>query len=176
MLSWASEAPLSSNSPAGAFGMQEDMAPIKAAYHDFQTRLGRALESRELASVAALYQTNDVTAAELNSELARWRQLVAEGAEPRPWYFKSLSHLPPESHKHWEARAQRLTRHPVTDFAFVQFQGGSQMIVPLCLVGNTLLMVPSEKINKSIENGAANGSQAIRSETNQTSGAAGSRR
>ena len=157
--------------------MQKDMAPLMAAYHDFGTRLETAVESRELASVAALYQTNGVAAVELKSELARWRQLVAEGAKPRGPFFKSLSHLPPESHEYWEAQAHRLTRHPVTDFAIVQFQGGYQMTLPLFLVGNTLLIVPSEKINKGIEpGGAADGSQPFRPQTNTTPPAAGSRR
>jgi hypothetical protein len=154
LLSSASGALPSSDPPRDGSDIQKEMAPIVAAYKDFSTRLESAVESRELASVAALYQTNGPTAVELKSELARWRQLIAKGAKARSPYFKSLSHLPPESHQYWEAKAHRWTRHPVTDFAILHFQDGSQMTLPLFLVGSTLLIVPSEKINKGIEQNA----------------------
>jgi hypothetical protein len=149
----------------------------------FWGRLEAAVESRQLDAIAALYQTNDVTAVELKSELARWRQIVAEGVKPKGPFFKVLSHLPPESHAYWTTNAHRLTRHEVTCFVIAAYMVGGQnkweqMTLPLVLVGDSLLIVPSEKVStKGIEQGGpATGSQPIRPETNRTSGAAGSRR
>ena len=127
-----------------------------ALYQDFSDRFEAAFTSRELASVAALYQTNGASALELKSELARWRQVVEEGARPMPPYLKIFSELSPESKKYWEAQAHRLTLHQVTAVAAIRFQGGFQMALPLVLVGDKFLIVPSEKIaSKSIESGGA---------------------
>jgi len=149
-----------------------------ALYEDFRDRWEAAIASRELVSVAALYQTNGVSAIELKAELARWRQVVDEGAKPMPPYLKILSELPPESHAFWTAQAHHLTRHEITAVAMIRFQGGFQTTLPLVLVGDRLLIVPSDKIsNKGMEQGGpADGSQPMRSGTNQTPGAAGSRR
>ena len=139
--------------PSGAvLSTEKEMA----LYQDFRDRFEVAFASQELASVAALYQTNGVSALELKSELARWRQVVEEGAKPMPPYLKIFSELPPEARKHWEAYAHHLTSHQVSAIAAVRFQGGFQMTLPLALVGDSLLIVPSEKIaNKSAESSGA---------------------
>jgi hypothetical protein len=178
--SWAGETPEGSVPRKSA---SQESLKANAIYDDFKNRLEVALASRELAAVAALYRTNDVTAVELKSELARWQQPVAEGAKATPPYLKTLSELPPESHDYWEAQAHRVTRHKVTHFALVGYIVRGERILrqetlPLVLVGNRLLIVPSEKIaDQGIEpGGAMNRSQPIRSDTNRPSAAAGSGR
>lgn len=153
LLSWAGELPPDATLPKGVTRMTQKE---RAAFDDLKSRLEAAVASREVASVAALYQTNDVSAVEWKSELSRWRLVLEEGAKPSPPFLKILSQLPPESHDYWEAQAHRLTRHQVTAFAMVRFQNGSQMTLPLVLVGDRLLIVPSEKIStKGIEPVAA---------------------
>ncbi len=141
--SWAGELPADATLPKGFRQMTQKE---RAVYDDLKRRLEAAIASREFASVAALYQSNEVSAVEWTSELARWRPVLEEGAKPSPPFMKNLSQLPPESQKYWEAEAHRRTRHQVTAFAMVRFQNGSQMTLPLNLVGDKLLIVPSEKV------------------------------
>ena len=149
-------------------------------YGEFSSRLEAAVEHRDLAAIQALYQTNGVAAQELKLEMARWPELLAGDAKASVWlYFKELSTLPPQAREVHTERARRLTKHEVTHLALVRLPAGYQLTLPLVLVGDKLLVVPSEKRNtaSNIEsNGPANGSQPIRSETNPTPPAAGSRR
>lgn len=140
---WAGEMPADIPLPTGFRQMTQKE---RAVYDDLKTRLEAAIASREVAAVAALYQTNEVSAVEWTSELARWRPVLEKGAKPSPPFLKILSQLPPESKKHWEAEAHRRTRQQVTAFAMVGFQNASQMTMPLVLVGDKLLIVPSEKL------------------------------
>ena len=134
-----------------------------------------ALESRELASIAALYQTNDVTAAELKSELARWGHACEVGSKPVSLVFKPLGTLPPESRRFWTEETRCLTRFQVTHVVMVR-ANELALTLPLNLVGDKFLIVPSEKLSdKSIEP-AANGSRSILSQTNQVPAAPGPRR
>lgn len=149
--------------------------PAPSQFSDFKTRLQAAIESREVANIKPLYETNDVKGGELNSELLRWQSMVAQDGGTLSLYFKDLSKLPPESHKFWSAEAHRLTERLVTHFAFVRC-GTVQLIVPLVLADNKLLIVPSEKVaRKGIEQGGpASRSQPVAPGTNRTSSAAGS--
>ena len=104
--SWAGETPEGSLPRKSA---SQESLKANAIYDDFKNRLEVALASRELAAVAALYRTNDVTAVELKSELARRQQPVAKGAKATPPYLKTLSELPPESHDYWEAHERGQT-------------------------------------------------------------------
>src|ERR1019366_5130513 len=54
------------------------VAPQTDVHRDFISRLEAVGESGQLSSITALYQTNDVTALELSSELARWRPELGE--------------------------------------------------------------------------------------------------
>src|ERR1043166_817665 len=153
---------------------------LPGLYGEFSSRLEAAVEHRDLAAIQALYQTNGVAAQELKLEMARWPDLLAGDAKGREGlYFKELSTLPPQAREAHTERARRLTKHEVTHLVLVRLPAGYQLTLPLVLVGDKLQVVPSERRNtaSSIEpNGAANGSQPIRSETNQTPPAAGSRR
>ena len=169
LFSWAGELPKGDTQLT-----QKD----RSVYEDFKNRLEAAVAGRELASIAALYQTNDVSAIELKSELARWQRVVAEGARPMAPYLKTLSELPPESHDFWEAGALRRTRHQVTHFSIQKFitkTTTDELILPLVLVGDKLMIVPSEKIStKGIEpDGGVSRSQQFRPGTNRAPPAAG---
>ncbi len=173
LVSWGGELFSDAALPKGVARMPDKE---RAVYDDLKSRLEAAVSSRDVASVAALYQTNDVSPAEMKSELARWRPVLGKGAKPSPPYLKVLSRLPPESHEFWQAQAHRLTRHQVTAFAIVRFQDGSQMELPLALVGEKFLIVPSEKISTKVPEpgGAANRSQPPSPSTNRPASAAGS--
>jgi hypothetical protein len=119
---------------------------VIALYEDFNKRLEEAFTSSGIDSVAVLYQTNGVSALVIKSEFARWRQVVEKGAKPMPPFLKIFSELSPESRRYWEAYVHRLTQRQVSAIAAIRFQGGFQMTLPLVLVGDRLLVVPSEKI------------------------------
>lgn len=139
-LLWAGGAP-------SAAGPQRVGGPLsEGVYRDFSSRLDAAVASQQLASVASLYQTNDTTSAELNSELARWHKVLMKDVHARPPFLKILSELPSESHDFWAAQAHRSTRHEVTHFDIQTFSNGAELILPLVLVGDKLLIVPSEKL------------------------------
>jgi len=150
----------------------------KALYTDLKTRMEAAVDSGDPASIAALYQTNDVTADELKSELARWRRVLGDGAKPVSQIFKVLHELPPESNAFWTWQAQRATRHYVTHILFLHFTDGAQLMLPAVCEPGKLFFVTSEKLTtKRIEPGhPANGSQPSGPQTNQPSHPAGSRR
>jgi hypothetical protein len=167
-VAWAQELPTVSPIPE----------PALSQLKDFESRVNAAVENAEVANIKALYQTNGVTAGDLNSEIIRWKSLDRQDGKKLLFYFKEISELPPESRRFWSSEAHRLTQHEVTHFALVSSGSGVQLILPLVLTDGRLLIVPSEKIAaKAIEpGGAANGSLPIRSETNSTPTAAGSRR
>ena len=152
------------------------LAPSFSLFSDFKARLEAVIARREVAGFADLYQTNGVTAEELESELVRWRHMAGEDAKTVFLFFKELSKLPPESHEFWSAEAHRLTKHEVTHFAFVRSGSRVRLILPLFVVDDKLLIVPSEKIIANGVEPSGPASQPIRSETNRTSPAAGSRR
>ena len=175
----AIEAPLVPQKGA-SFGIESKSDPRLWV---FWGRLEAAVESRQLTAIAALYETNHVTDVELKSELARWRQIVAKGIKPKFPYFKVLSDLPPESNAFWTATAHRLTRHEVSCFVTARYEIGGQniwkqMTLPLVFVGDSLQIVPSEKVADQGREpgGPADGNHPSSSETNRTSVAAGSRR
>jgi hypothetical protein len=146
---------------------------------DFQKRLEAAIETRDLVVIQALYQTNGIAAEDLKLEMARWPTLLSGEAKGGvALFFKELSTLPPQARVAHTEQAQRLTKYEVTHLVLVRLPAGYTLTFPLVLLGDRLLIVPSEKIlSKGIEpNGAANRSQPIRSGTNSTSSAAASRR
>ena len=142
----------------------------------FQKRLEAAIESRDLVVIQALYQTNGIAAEDLKVEMARWPSLLdGEAKAGVALFFKELSALPPRARVIHTERAHSLTKYEVTHLVFVRLPAGYTLTFPLILVGDRLLIVPSEKIlNKVI--GGTNGSQPFRSETNSMSSVAGSRR
>lgn len=166
-VAWAQELPTLSRVPD----------PAVSALEDFRSRLQAAVESGEVANIKALYQTNGVTAQELESEVPRWQGMMGQGTNAVSLFFKELDKLPSESRRFWSAQAHWLTVHEVTHFVFLRRGNGGHLILPLVIAGDRLLIVPSEKVPaKGVEPGrAASGSQPIRSETNTTSSAAGSR-
>jgi hypothetical protein len=143
---------------------------------DFQKRLEAAIESRDLVVIQALYQTNGIAAEDLKVEMARWPSLLdGEAKAGVALFFKELSTLPPRARVIHTERAHSLTKYEVTHLVFVRLPAGYTLTFPLVLVGDWLLIVPSEKrLGKGI--GGTSGSQPFRSGTNQTPLAAGSRR
>ena len=80
--------------------------------------------------------------------MARWPELLAGDAKARVGlYFKELSTLPPQAREFHTERARRLTNHEVTHVVLVHLPAGYQLTLPLVLVGDKLLVVPSEKRN-----------------------------
>jgi len=128
---------------------QETSVPLARRsdlFGDFRSHLEAAIESRDLVAIQAVYQTNGVAAEELNLELSRWRQMLGEDANVRmTLYYKELSTLPPQAHKFWEEQAHHLTKHEVTHLVFVQRGTGVRLMLPLVVVGDRLLIVPSNK-------------------------------
>jgi len=150
--------------------------PFQRLRVDFQKRLEAAIGSRDLAVIQTLYQTNGIAAEDLKVEMARWPSLLdGEAKAGVALFFKELSTLPPRARVLHTERAHSLTKYEVTHLVFVRLPAGYTLTFPLILVGDRLLIVPSEKIlNKVI--GGTNGSQPFRSETNSMSSVAGSRR
>ncbi len=162
---------------AGAAATREaPHEPFHRLMVDFQKRLEAAIESRDLVVIQALYQTNGIAAEDLRVEMARWPSLLrGEARAGVALWFKELSTLPPQARVIHTERAHSLTQYEVTHLVIVRLPTGYQVTFPLVLVGDRLLMLPSDKAVVVIEpSGAANGSQSIRSETNRTSSAAGS--
>jgi hypothetical protein len=151
-------------------------------FQEFESRLRAAVEGRDLVAIQRLYQTNGVAEETLKFELGRWKQLLDENTNVRPGlWFKELATLPPKARLHWTEYAHRLTDREVTHLCFLAFSPGNvvQLGLPLVVVDDRFLIVPSEKrsmASRIEQDGAANGSQPIRPETNRTSVAAGSRR
>jgi hypothetical protein len=146
---------------------------------DFKTRLEAAIESRDLAVIQALYQTNGIAAEDLKVEMARWPSLLRGEAKGEVGlFFKELSTLPSPARAIHTERARRLTKHEVTHLVLVRLPAGYQLTLPLVVIEGRLLIVPSDAIKADVgnQNGATNGSQQLRSGTNSTSSAAGSRR
>jgi hypothetical protein len=156
------------------------LPPHSNLFSDFISRLEAAIESRDVVSIQALYETRGVAPEKMKIELSRWRKLLHEEARTRvSLYGKELSTLPPKAREVWGERAHHLTKHEVTHMALVKFGTGVGLMLPLVVVDDRLLIVPSDnvEVGSDIEPiGPANGSQPVRSETNATSSAAGSRR
>ncbi len=126
-------------------GLEIAQVPELDLFSDFRTRMQAALERRNSSGIASLYETNGVTAGELKTEMDRWQRITGENSKSVSVFFKDLNRLPSESFKYWSTEAHRLTKHEVTHFAIVRSGGGTGLILPLVLVDNTLLVVPSEK-------------------------------
>jgi hypothetical protein len=124
---------------------------------DFQKRLEAAIESRDLVVIQALYQTNGIAAEDLKVEMARWPSLLrGEAKAGVALWFKELSTLPPQARVIHTERARSLTKYEVTHLVFVGLPAGYQVTFPLVLVGDRLLIVPSDKAAVGIEpSGAA---------------------
>jgi hypothetical protein len=150
--------------------------PFQRLIVDFQKRLEAAIESRDLDVIQALYQTNGIAAEDLKVEMARWPSLLdGEAKAGVALFFKELSALPPRARVIHTERAHSLTKYEVTHLVFVRLPAGYTLTFPLVLVGDRLLIVPSEEIlNKGI--GGTNGSLPFRPEPNQPPAAAGSAR
>ena len=150
--------------------------PFQRLIVDFQKRLEAAIESRDLDVIQALYQTNGIAAEDLKVEMARWPSLLdGEAKAGVALFFKELSALPPRARVMHTERAHSLTKYEVTHLVFVRLPAGYTLTFPLVLVGDRLLIVPSEEIlNKGI--GGTNGSLPFRPEPNQPPAAAGSAR
>ncbi len=118
-------------------------------FSDFRTRLQTALERGDSSGIASLYETNGVTAGELKTEINRWQRVIGKNSEELTVSFKDLNRLPSESLKFWSTEAHRLTKHEVTHFAVVRSGGGIGLILPLVIVDNKLLIVPSKVMAKT---------------------------
>ena len=157
-----------------------DQSTFPDHYRAFISHIEVAVGHRDLAAIQALYQTNGVAAQELKSEMARWPDLLAGDAkQPVAMYFKELGTLPPQAREAHTGRARRLTTHQVTHLVSVRLPAGYQVTLPLVLVGDRLLIVPSDMRNapSSIEQSRpANGILPNRPEANRTPPAAGPRR
>ena len=114
-------------------------------FRDFRLKIDAAIASRDINSIMALYQTNGVAAEALRVEVARWRQTLPQNAGQHFVVFgKELRTLPSaEAREFWSEHAHRLTHRPVTHLAMVHGTG-VQLIVPLVLSGERLLIVPSD--------------------------------
>jgi len=151
-------------------------------FQELESRLRAAVEGRDLVAIQRLYQTNGVAEETLQFELARWEQLLDENTNVTPGlWFKELATLPPKARQYWTEYANRLTDREVTHLCFLAFSPRNvvQLGLPLVVVDDRFLIVPSEKRNIASlieQDGAANGSQPVRSETNRTSSAVGTRR
>ena len=156
---------------------------VSAVIQGFESRLRAAVEGRDLQAIQRLYLTNGVAEETLKFELGRWKQLLEKNTNNgrTGLWFKELATLPPQARQHWTEYAHHLTDREVTHLCFLILSPGSvvQLGLPLIPVDDRLLIAPSEKRNivSRIEpDGAGNGSQPIRSESNSTSSTAGSRR
>ena len=149
-------------------------------FREFGSRLQAAVEGRDFVAIQRLYQTNGIAEETLKFELGRWKQLLDKNTNWTPGLsFKELATLPLQARQAWTEYAHHLTDREVTHLCFLILGSVVQLGLPLIVVDGRFLIVPSEKrkMTPRIEQGgAANGSQPIRSETNQTSSAAGSRR
>jgi hypothetical protein len=121
-------------------------------FMDFRSRVEAAVKSQDLVAIQALYQTNGMAAEELKHELPRWRRILDEdaGTVIALWWFKDLKNLgafPPKAREIWNEQAHRITSHQVTHLALVKFGSGVQLILPLVVVKDRLLIVPSDKRN-----------------------------
>jgi hypothetical protein len=160
------------------------LLPGADPFTDFSDRLNAAIQTQNVAALRALYQTNGVSAEQLNDELSRWQPMLEGDANSRVsiriqgTVFRDFS----RSHKMWKNLAERLTTHKATHLVNLRTTAGYWML-PLVEVEGRLLIVPSDKSRdmglrlKDVQpDGAANESQPVPSNTNSTPGAAGSRR
>jgi len=136
-------------------------------FQEFHNRLQTAVEARDLVAIQRLYQTNGVAKETLKFELGRWKQLLDENTKVTlGLWFKELATLPPKARQCWTEYAHGLTDCEVTHLCFLTFSPRNvvRLGLPLVVVDDRLLIVPSEKMNAAsrIENGAANRSQPFR--------------
>ena len=122
------------------------LAPKSDHFADFFRSLNAAIESRDLGAIMALYETNGVTTEASKVELARWRDTLPEDTKQRVTLFgKDLKALPSEGARNfWGERARRLTKREVTHLVFVQIGTEIRLTLPLILVNDRLLIVPSD--------------------------------
>lgn len=150
------------------------------AFTDFVERVRAALERRDLARIAELYQTNAVTPDDMKREFARWQPVVGQAnGSKASLFFKELGKLPPTARQVWGGYARGLTSHQVTHLGFLDNGGGVKLMLPLIEFDGRLWIVPSDKVQPGScikPGGVVNDSQPARAETNGISGTAGSRR
>jgi hypothetical protein len=140
--------PLDGDSPAPEQETVIPLAPRSNLFIDFSNRLKAGIEARNLIVIQALYQTNGVTAKELELEFDRWRRVLSNDSNANvSVYFKDLSTLPAKARQIWSERAHRLTRHGATHLGFVQSGPEIRLMLPLVAVEDRLLIVPSDKVN-----------------------------
>ena len=149
----------------------------------FEHSLKEAFERADVVAIQALYQTNGLSANELNLELARWRTWFAE--DPKPRYLGMMLRTLSIANKWWEDRVRALTTHEATHLAGVTCRSEEvtgTIEFPLIEVEGRLLLVVSDKRTSPLgwprvqQDGPADGGQPSSSETNRTSGAAGRHR
>jgi hypothetical protein len=149
-------------------------------FREFGSRLQAAVEGRDFVAIQRLYQTNGIAEETLKFELGRWKQLLDKNTNWTPGLsFKELATLPPQARLAWTEYAHHLTDREVTHLCFLILGSVVQLGLPLIVVDGRFVIVPSEKRNMTPrieQDGPANGSQPIRSETNRTSSAVGTRR
>jgi hypothetical protein len=96
-------------------------------YPDFRDRLKSAIQKRDVTGIEALYHTNGVAVAELNSELACWRPFLEEDTKASvsqyrdEVYFKDLS----KAWTEWTKQAHAVTTHYVTHLVFIKWSTGN---------------------------------------------------
>jgi hypothetical protein len=166
-------------SAEGAF---ENFLPKENPFSDFRARLRAAVGTRDMAAIKALYQTNGVSAEQLNEELSRWRPMLEGDAASRVsiqnhgCIFRDFS----KSSSIWKHLAERLTTHKATHLVQLLTTKDYWML-PLVEVESRLLIVPSDKskdMGLKLEDiqpdRAANVSQPVPPTTNSPSGTSGS--
>ena len=128
------------------------LAPKSDPFADFFRSLNAAIESRDLGAIMALYETNGVTTEALKVELARWRDTLPGDIKQRLTLFgKDLKTLPSEGARNfWGERARSLTKREVTHLVFVQFGTEIRLTLPLILVNDRLLIVPSDALVRTM--------------------------
>ncbi|MCX6927638.1 MAG: hypothetical protein NT154_31180 [Verrucomicrobia bacterium] len=124
---------------------------VDSPYRVFLGSLKAATEGRDFVALRALYQTNGISAEELDVELAHWRSLLDEKGkdwlpiEERGCIFRELS----KANKMWSEMAEQSTTHKATYlvevFSRTPYATGHWLFLPLVKVDGRFLIVPSDK-------------------------------
>jgi hypothetical protein len=122
------------------------LAPCADAMMDFETRVQAIFANHDLDGIKDLYQTNSVTAADMQRELALWQPLFAQPADAKvSLFYKEFEGLPPTALQVWTGIARGLTTHKVTHLVHVQNGAGTASVFPLIKIDGRLWVVPSDK-------------------------------
>jgi len=149
------ESPSSKASPGTSF------LPDENPFSEFTNELNAALQAHNVVALQALYQTNSVSAEEMERELARWRPILEGKAKPgvavqeRGTIFRDLS----KSNVMWRGVVERATTHKATHLVELYCNKyGYWLNLPLVEVEGRLCIVPSDKRESgfgSVQPGAA---------------------